>query len=583
MDMRNTVLLVNDDETSRAALKPVFEQEYRLLEAENGEQALLLMEENCSCIAAVLLDPVMPVKDGYEVLVEMGRKESLSEIPVIIITDECAPEVESKAFDLGASEVIVAPYDLSIVQRRVRNIIDLNRKRWRLEEVLEEQSEALRLTGEAAAENDVYNLLAGVYRCKNDFWLTLEGNCGPISALLGYTEQELQIQFQNRLMNLVVPEDRQMIRQQMAKQLAQGRTVELEHRLLCKNGQVLWVLNKGQLSAAESGAECLQCILLDVTQTKQTLESLRLSLERHQIIMAQTDDIIFEWDMVSDTVAYSNKWKALFGYEPLSEHFSSQMETSSHFHPEDIEACVERMQTLKKGADYQETEVRIAKADGQYLWCRLRATAQYDAYGKPVKAVGVVINIDAEKRAAQELQNQAEKDPLTNLLNKNTSRLQVEARLQSRRPEECSALLIIDLDNFKQINDQHGHLFGDTVLTYAAAEIRRFFRSEDVIGRIGGDEFMVFMSNIPGPELAERRCADFVDSFHIRFRDRLVGCGLSCSVGAAISPAHGTAYQELFEKADMALYRAKAEGKNRWAFYEETDCFPAEEVCQIKA
>ena len=938
MAIRDTLLLVNDDAASRDALQTAFEKNYNLLEAENGEQALLLMEANHGCIAAVLLDTLMPVKSGYEVLQEMAQKGLLTELPVIIVTDEKAIELEARLFDMGASDVVIAPYDLHVVQRRVENAVALNRKRWRLEEMLEKQSripqhtnevmvDALtsiieyrspesgqhiqrmrrftqllleevavscpeynltpsiitlitsaatlhdvgkisvpdsilhkpeRLTAEEMAvmqthslagcrilermnhiadheylryahnichyhherwdgrgypeglkgddipicaqvvgladvydaltseqvykhayphglamsmilngdcgvfspklleclkhvsdqfaevshsyedtfspsdqivaplpgptpqegfdtlqsvqlkyqallyhldatvlevdldndfyhlvyntdpsldflstesaftdglrsliqqlaapeeleavsarfaanmrtflegklrkqsqryelynttleqrqwyeftflriepldadghrimvvcrpldaspatqqtaenstlsEDDIYHLLAGVYCCRNALWLTLDGDAAPLSSLLGYTEQELRSQFQNRLMNLVLPEDRQMIRRQMTEQLSRSRSIELEYRLVRKDGQVIWVLNKGRLVAKEHGIEYIYCVLVDITQTKQTLDSLQQSLERHQIIMAQTDDIVFEWDMVSDTVICSNKWQALFGFEPLTANFSSRVTTSSHFHPDDLPLFIERMRALKNGADYQDAELRIAKSDGRYLWCRFRATAQYGADGKPFKAVGVIINIDAEKRAAQALQSKAERDSLTKLLNKNTSRHQVEARLLGRGPEEQAALLIIDLDNFKMVNDYHGHMFGDTVITQTAAEIRRFFRSDDIIARIGGDEFMVFMSNIPSRELVERRCAGMMESFCNLFKDRLSDCGLSCSIGVALAPEHGISYQELFQHADQALYRAKAQGKNRCAFYDTTD------------
>ena len=937
MSIRDTLLLVNDDAASRDALQTAFEKNYNLLEAENGEQALLLMEENHGCIAAVVLDTLMPVKSGYEVLREMARKELLSELPVIIVTDESAYELEARLFDMGVSDVIIAPYDLHVVQRRVENVVALNRKGWRLEEVLEKQSKIPQHTNEimvdglasiieyrspesgqhiqrmrrftqllledvavscpeynltpsiitlivsaatlhdvgkisvpdsilhkperltpeemavmqthslagcrilermnhiadpeylryahnichyhherwdgngypeglkgddipicaqvvgladvydaltceqvykqayphglamsmilngdcgvfspklleclkhvsdqfaevsssyedgasssdqiaaplpgptpqegfdtlqsvqlkyhallhhlnatvleidldndfyhlvyntdpsldflstenafagglgaligqlappeeldslsqrftdhihtlvegklrkltqhyelynAAAqqrqwyectflriepldadgrrimlvchplaqppaalsaeksslsEDDIYQLLAGVYCCRNDLWLTLDGDITPLSSLLGYTEQELRIQFQSRLMNLVLPEDRQMIRRQMTEQLARSRSIELEYRLLRKDGQIIWVLNKGHLVAKEYGMEYIYCVLVDITQTKQTLDRLHQSLERHQIIMAQTDDIVFEWDMVSDHVICSNKWQALFGFEPPCANFSSRVATSSHFHPDDLPLFLERMHSLKNGADYQDAELRIAKSDGRYLWCRLRATAQYGADGKPFKAVGVIINIDAEKRAAQALQSKAERDSLTKLLNKNTSRHQVEARLLGRRPEDQAALLIIDLDNFKMVNDYHGHLFGDTVITQTAAEIRRFFRSDDIIARIGGDEFMVFMSNIPSRELVQRRCAGMMESFCNLFKDRLSDCGLSCSIGVALAPEHGISFEELFQHADQALYRAKAQGKNRCAFYNISD------------
>ena len=109
MSIRDTLLLVNDDAASRDALQTAFEKNYNLLEAENGEQALLLMEENHGCIAAVLLDTLMPVKSGYDVLREMARKDLLAELPVIIVTDESAYELEARLFDMGVSDVIIAP------------------------------------------------------------------------------------------------------------------------------------------------------------------------------------------------------------------------------------------------------------------------------------------------------------------------------------------------------------------------------------------------------------------------------------------------------------------------------------------
>ncbi len=938
MVLRDTLLLVNDNRDSRALLHAAFEKKYNLLEAENGAQALMLMAHNRSCIAAVILDTHMPIKDGYQVMDEMVETGLLSELPVIIVSDDNIADTEAKLFDMGASDIIYPPYDIQIVQRRIQTILDLNSKCWRMETLLEKQAkhpqhanedivdtlisiiecrclesechmprirrytqilleeverscpeygltpasidlissaatlhdigkilipdtillkadrlskeeqaivqthaasgcrilESMNLTrdsdflqyarnichyhherwdgagypdglkGDAiplcaqvvglvdvydaltsdhiyksayshstamtmilngdcgcfspklveclkavsglfidvansfkdaspsaktfdfprlsdsietgtsdtlqntqlkyqallcfldttvmevdldnqyyhlvyntnpfisslandctasdttslirqffvsedtadfsqklqtefeaffqndlrtqsfchdlystsshqkmrykftflriepdkstrrqlimicqpdtaslvsqhpapttdlAAENDLHQLLSGVFRCRNDLCLTLASSCASLASLLGYSEAELKSQFQNRLMNLVIPEDRQTLRQHMREQLSRGRAIHLEYRLLSKAGQPIWVLCKGYLSQSTEG-EFLSCILVDITQTKQELDHLRLSLERHQIITAQTDDIIFEWDLFTDAVTCTNKWQELFGYPPMAENFSSQISTTSHFHPEDIQNFLERIAALKNGADYQDAEVRIAKSDGRYLWCRFRATAQYSADGTPRKVVGIIINIDAEKRATQALQSQAEQDALTKLLNKNASRQQVEHHLLNRTHDNSAALLLLDLDNFKHVNDHYGHMFGDTVLIHTASVIRKFFRSEDVIARIGGDEFMVYMSNTPNLDLLTQRCSDLVTAFQNLFREQLADCALSCSIGVALVPDHGTAFHELFQRADMALYRAKANGKNGYAFYENTD------------
>lgn len=140
MEIRNTLLLVNDNRDSRARLQTAFEKTYNVLEAENGTQALMLMADNHGCIAAVILDTHMAVKDGYQVMDEMAENDLLSEFPVIIVSDDDIAHQEADLFDKGASDVIWAPYDIQVVRRRVQNIVDLNRKRWQVEALLEKQA-----------------------------------------------------------------------------------------------------------------------------------------------------------------------------------------------------------------------------------------------------------------------------------------------------------------------------------------------------------------------------------------------------------------------------------------------------------
>ena len=154
------------------------------------------------------------------------------------------------------------------------------------------------------------------------------------------------------------------------------------------------------------------------------------------------------------------------------------------------------LKAASAGAPYSSAEFRIRSWDGRYLWCRIRATTQFDSEGRPIKAVGVITDIDAEKKHEQRLLEQAQKDSLTGLLNQSAARSRAAELIEGRRPEEIQALMILDLDNFKNVNDQYGHLCGDAVLTDLAACLKRQFRGSDVIGRIGGDEFAVFLSSL---------------------------------------------------------------------------------------
>ena len=179
------------------------------------------------------------------------------------------------------------------------------------------------------------------------------------------------------------------------------------------------------------------------------------------------------------------------------------------------------------------------------------------------------MDIDQEKRNASALQKKAEEDPLTGLLNKNFTHARIAAALESQPEGTLSALLILDMDNFKQVNDRCGHPYGDTVLTWAAERLRHFFRSGDIIGRIGGDEFMIFLKNVPDTALVEKRCQALLRAMSSLLDGRDGAVRLSCSLGVALAPEHGRAFQELFQRADNALYQAKALGKNGYVIYSE--------------
>ena len=166
--------------------------------------------------------------------------------------------------------------------------------------------------------------------------------------------------------------------------------------------------------------------------------------------MDQTNDIIIEWDIEQDTMEYSPNWEKKFGYQPLQTAVSKSILNNSHILPEDQNTFLDMLGRLKRGDHYVEAEIRLRQKEGSYIWCRIRFTAQKDAAGKPVKAVGVIIDIDREKRSVQKLLEQAQRDTLTKLYNKGTSEKLIEEMLPSG--EEISALLIIDIDDFKLVN-----------------------------------------------------------------------------------------------------------------------------------
>lgn len=407
------------------------------------------------------------------------------------------------------------------------------------------------------------------FLCRNDEYFTLIQLGRHIPKLAGYNPEELKEIFRNRLTELVIPEDREKMRRDFREQLIRGKVVETEFRVRHKDGHILWVHDRSYLSIGADGREYLNSFLTDITESKKDYDALNDKLHRYEIILAQTENVLFEWDMENNTINYSETWEKIFGFRPIQESVRAMLSEGSYFHPDDLPLLIDSINNLENGSHYQMVEVRIATAKGRYLWCRFRASAIRDKNGKLQKIVGIIINIDAEKQTERLLQDRAERDSLTKLLNKNAARKQAEEYL-ARFPGGINcAMLIIDLDNFKQVNDQYGHLFGDAVLTKAAREIEKQFRNQDIVARIGGDEFMVLMRGVSDSNLLEARCNRLIQSFQTIFRSQQHKLPLSCSIGVALSPEHGTSYFDLFNHADQALYRAKAKGKNGFCFYSQ--------------
>ena len=413
------------------------------------------------------------------------------------------------------------------------------------------------------------NSMIGIQQCLCDQWFTILHANDSIFTLFGYSREEFAQIFENRFIQLIHPEDRQNVLQQFRQQISVRNTFEMQYRVVTKDAQVLWVLDKSRLLTGSDGIEYLNCILIDITQTKQEQEQLRLTMERHQIIMDQTNDIIFEWDIKRDSIFYSSNWVKKFGYQPVSDEISQRIPQASHIMPEDTPNFLKLMGDVASGATYGEAELRIANADGHYIWCRIRATTQFNDTGKPVKAIGVILDIDNEKRHAQDLEDKTERDHLTRLYNINAARRRIQHLMQSREEPCSAAMMIIDLDNFKTINDSFGHMFGDAVLIEAAAQLQKQFRADDVISRIGGDEFLVFISTLRDQSVLPGRAENLVTSIQSVLADELRNCPLSCSVGVACFPEDAASFQELFQCCDRALYHAKARGKNRFALYDK--------------
>lgn len=186
-----------------------------------------------------------------------------------------------------------------------------------------------------------------------------------------------------------------------------------------------------------------------------------------------------------------------------------------------------------------------------------------DPISNDIKAFILIKNVDYEKREQEKVRKRLECDELTGLLNRTTYINQVSSCLAGTT-DVNHALIMIDVDNFKQFNDNFGHQFGDKVLADVAASMRKCLRIDDLFGRIGGDEFSIFMKNLPSTEAATRRLKQLLQAASKTYD---IGACVTVSMGLAFYPQNETSFHQLYHQADKALYRAKNGGRNQFSIY----------------
>ncbi|MGM0574397.1 MAG: putative bifunctional diguanylate cyclase/phosphodiesterase [Myxococcota bacterium] len=298
---------------------------------------------------------------------------------------------------------------------------------------------------------------------------------------------------------------------------------------------------------------------------RSTREALRESEERYALATRGANDGIFDWNMRTHEVYYSPRWKEMLGLDPERPERSPSA-WLCRLHPDDRERVRAELDAHLAGATaHFESEHRILHEDGTYRWVLTRGLAVRDEGGEPLRMAGSQSDITSRKMVEREFEHAALHDALTGLPNRALFLDRLEhAIMRSRRTGESRyAVLFLDLDRFKVINDSLGHLAGNELLTAVARRLQHGLRPSDTAARLGGDEFAILLDGIDYP--------DDVDGVVERVRDHmskpfLLG-GREVYVTASIGLAPGAGSYEsaddVLRDADIAMYRAKALGKDR--------------------
>lgn len=320
----------------------------------------------------------------------------------------------------------------------------------------------------------------------------------------------------------------------------------------------------------------IMIVLIFIVQSITTIRirnnqnQLQLEQERFHTVMKYTQSAIWEYNIKKNTMTKPDSVIGInLGSAKIAD-FEAAALARNAIYEDDIPVFQEFCNDLRNGKPDIATELRALDMNGNYIWFSLVGNTIFNAKGTPVSVIGQTTNIDHEKQEMELLKNLSERDPLTKLYNRKTAQTLIDKILESADETELHAFCMIDVDNFKSINDTFGHIFGDAVLTEISSKLKNAFEKEHIVSRYGGDEFIIFIKYAPSLDYIEEK-AQLINEL---LKDIYVGDHaerkITTSVGIAIYPYAGITQKILMNHADIALYYSKNAGKSCYHIYNET-------------
>jgi diguanylate cyclase (GGDEF)-like protein/PAS domain S-box-containing protein len=380
-----------------------------------------------------------------------------------------------------------------------------------------------------------------------------------VEEMLGYTPEKWR-EDSEFLWKILHPDDKERILAEAQRTNETGDPFGEEYRVISKSGHVVWVRDEAGLVKDREGTPLFwQGVVHDITERKRTEEALREAEERFR---RSFEDAAIGMALVGTDGRFLRTNRSLcdmLGYREV-ELLGKTFQDITH--PDDLDADLDQVRRMLDGEirTYQ-MEKRYFHKEGQVVWALLSVSMVHDEEGEPLYFVSQIQDISERKVLEERLQHRAFHDSLTDLPNRQLfmDRLGQALRRTGRRHKRI-AVLFMDLDGFKVVNDSLGHQVGDLLLTVVAQRLRRCLRPEDTLARFGGDEFVVLIEGLDDPaqavQVAERITEELRSPFIMEGRDLYV----IASIGISLGDARTHDPDALLREADTAMYRAKDEG-----------------------
>ena len=522
------IAVVDDDSFYLNMLEDILKEEYNVVLFKSGDALLSYLKNDTADL--ILMDYVMPDKDGIEVLTELRRDAGTAPIPVIILTAEQDVAVEIAFFKKGAEDFITKPFCPDVVRSRIHRILELNALKSNLQKKLDEKSRQM--------ENvmlQAFTTVANIIDSKEDFTeehsVRVAQYAARIAKELGWREKEIYNIYYTGLLHDI------------------GK-ISVPDRIIRKYGS----LNEKELKVLHGHTSIGAEILKDVRGVKRAGA---VALYHHERYDGQGypmglmgEEIPIDARIVHLADSYDVMTADLHHTGVLTQDqvIEALMEgKGAEFDPQLVDVLVKMIQ-----------ENRFEKRDvlPEGLQNRLPDSAEESSQllFKVLEA-----NNKAVKREAM-------KDSLTGLYNRGYAEKYVQMYLNKK--DKC-AYIMIDLDNFKEVNDTYGHIAGDYALKNIANMLTEMAENIGIACRLGGDEFALFIHEEVDRSIVHKLAASMLAEYEKVKAGNASIAETSLSIGIALAPEDGSTYEELYNAADKALYLSKRGGKNQYCFYSE--------------
>ncbi len=365
------------------------------------------------------------------------------------------------------------------------------------------------------------------------------------------------------------PLDQQRVANEVLLAIKNQSALDIEFRIVMADGTQKWVQMRSTFADSGVGGDVSNGIVLDITARKLAQTLLLESEDRWKLALESAGDGIWDWFVQTGDEFFSKRCKEIFGF--VEDELPDRCDAlDGRTHPDDLpKMLLDREAHFRGETLTYSNEHRIRCKDGQWKWVLSRGMViNRDADGQPVRMIGTHTDISDRKSDEALIWSQAHFDPLTGLPNRRLLRDRLLGALRHQPGAQPSvAVLFIDLDHFKEVNDTLGHDSGDLLLIQAAQRIQACLGPHDTVARMGGDEFTVVITDAPQRSSLEQVLQKMLKQLSTAFQLRTEQVFVSASIGVAMYPQDASQVEDLFKHADQALYVAKGAGRNRYSFF----------------